>query len=185
MRFFIPAFARDDSHALLFKLGLPGGRGRRGPSRLIELKYKDRVGKKNVVDEAPHPGRVRRPATRTSGGERRSLGRPHDPGLRRRRGAHRGRPSDRARRSRPRRRAALRARGSCMPRPRRSERAALPEGRGPPRAPPRPRGGRGRPGRSARAGDAARDGVADAPSLRAGLGARWREGPSGRGRGRT
>ncbi|WP_437570636.1 hypothetical protein [Sorangium sp. So ce542] len=25
MRFFIPAFSRDDGHALLFKLGLPAG----------------------------------------------------------------------------------------------------------------------------------------------------------------
>lgn len=52
MRFFIPAFARDDSHALLLKLGLPPGVGSRGVAA-IEIKYKDRIGKKNVVDESP------------------------------------------------------------------------------------------------------------------------------------
>ncbi|MGK3989093.1 VWA domain-containing protein [Sorangium sp. So ce136] len=52
MRFFIPAFSRDDSHALLLKLGLPAGVDPRTIAS-IELKYKDRVAKKNVVDEAP------------------------------------------------------------------------------------------------------------------------------------
>ncbi|WP_437635126.1 vWA domain-containing protein [Sorangium sp. So ce854] len=52
MRFFIPAFSRDDGHALLLKLGLPAGVEPRAIAS-IELKYKDRVGKKNVVDEAP------------------------------------------------------------------------------------------------------------------------------------
>ncbi|XXX77108.1 VWA domain-containing protein [Sorangium sp. So ce134] len=52
MRFFIPAFSRDDSHALLLKLGLPAGVDARTIAS-IELKYKDRVAKKNVVDEAP------------------------------------------------------------------------------------------------------------------------------------
>ncbi|WP_437953240.1 VWA domain-containing protein [Sorangium sp. So ce296] len=52
MRFFIPAFSRDDGHALLFKLGLPAGAEARTVAS-IELKYKDRVTKKNVVDEAP------------------------------------------------------------------------------------------------------------------------------------
>ncbi|WP_437798041.1 vWA domain-containing protein [Sorangium sp. So ce693] len=52
MRFFIPAFSRDDSHAMLFKLGLPAGADTRAIAA-IELKYKDRVAKKNVVDEAP------------------------------------------------------------------------------------------------------------------------------------
>ncbi|XXY44651.1 VWA domain-containing protein [Sorangium sp. So ce269] len=52
MRFFIPAFSRDDSHALLLKLGLPAGVDPRTVAS-IELKYKDRVAKKNVVDEAP------------------------------------------------------------------------------------------------------------------------------------
>ncbi|WP_437599852.1 VWA domain-containing protein [Sorangium sp. So ce590] len=52
MRFFIPAFSRDDGHALLLKLGLPAGADARTLAS-IELKYKDRVAKKNVVDEAP------------------------------------------------------------------------------------------------------------------------------------
>ncbi|WP_437876651.1 vWA domain-containing protein [Sorangium sp. So ce513] len=52
MRFFIPAFSRDDSHALLLKLGVPAGVEPRAIAS-IELKYKDRVNKKNVVDEAP------------------------------------------------------------------------------------------------------------------------------------
>ncbi|WP_437967720.1 VWA domain-containing protein [Sorangium sp. So ce260] len=52
MRFFIPAFSRDDGHALLLKLGLPAGVDARTIAS-IELKYKDRVAKKNVVDEAP------------------------------------------------------------------------------------------------------------------------------------
>jgi Mg-chelatase subunit ChlD len=52
MRFFIPAFARDDAHALLFKLQVPAGAGGRTVAG-IELKYKDRIAKKNVIDEVP------------------------------------------------------------------------------------------------------------------------------------
>jgi Ca-activated chloride channel family protein len=52
MRFFIPAFGRNDSHALLLKLSLPQGAGKRDVA-LVELKYKDRVAKKNVADELP------------------------------------------------------------------------------------------------------------------------------------
>ena len=52
MRFFIPAFARDDAHALLFKLNVPAGVGRRAVAG-IELKYKDRLAKKNVIEEVP------------------------------------------------------------------------------------------------------------------------------------
>jgi Ca-activated chloride channel family protein len=52
MRFFIPAFARDDAHAVLLKLELPAGVGT-GAVADIELKYKDRVSKKNVIDEQP------------------------------------------------------------------------------------------------------------------------------------
>ncbi|WP_437937924.1 vWA domain-containing protein [Sorangium sp. So ce341] len=52
MRFFIPAFSRDDGHALLFKLGLPAGAAARTVAS-IELKYKDRLTRQNVVDEAP------------------------------------------------------------------------------------------------------------------------------------
>ena len=52
MRFFIPAFARDDSHALLLKLDVPAGAGGRSIA-LVELKYKDRIARKNVVEEIP------------------------------------------------------------------------------------------------------------------------------------
>ncbi len=52
MRFFIPAFARNDAHALLFKLHVPAGAGGRAVAG-IELKYKDRVAKKNVIEEVP------------------------------------------------------------------------------------------------------------------------------------
>jgi Mg-chelatase subunit ChlD len=52
LRFFIPAFARDDNHALLLKLRVPEGAGKRDLA-LVELKYKDRLSKKNVVDELP------------------------------------------------------------------------------------------------------------------------------------
>ncbi|MEZ4314622.1 MAG: hypothetical protein R3F14_41940 [Polyangiaceae bacterium] len=50
MRFFIPAFARADSHALLLKLRAPEGTQPRKLA-LVELKYKDRVTKKNVTVE--------------------------------------------------------------------------------------------------------------------------------------
>ncbi len=52
MRFFIPAFARGDAHALLLQLQAPPGAGAR-PLALVELKYKDRLGRKNVVEEIP------------------------------------------------------------------------------------------------------------------------------------
>ncbi len=52
MRFFIPAFARDDAHALLFKLNVPAGVGGRAVAG-IELRYKDRIAKKNVIEEVP------------------------------------------------------------------------------------------------------------------------------------
>ncbi len=52
MRFFFPAFARDDAHAMLLKLTVPEGVGSRGLAT-IEIKYKDLVTKKNVADEAP------------------------------------------------------------------------------------------------------------------------------------
>lgn len=50
MRFLIPAFARDDNHVMLFKLRVPAGVGSQQVA-MIELKYKDRVSKKNVADE--------------------------------------------------------------------------------------------------------------------------------------
>jgi Ca-activated chloride channel family protein len=52
MRFFIPAFARDDSHALLLQLSVPAGVGNK-PLAGVELKYKDRISKKNITDEVP------------------------------------------------------------------------------------------------------------------------------------
>lgn len=52
MRFFIPAFARDDSHALLLQLSVPAGAGDKSIA-MVEIKYKDRVSKKNVADEYP------------------------------------------------------------------------------------------------------------------------------------
>lgn len=52
MRFFIPAFAKGDSHAILLKLNLPAGAQKKDVA-LVELKYKDRVAKKNGADEYP------------------------------------------------------------------------------------------------------------------------------------
>jgi Mg-chelatase subunit ChlD len=52
MRFFIPAFSRGDSHALLLKLAAKSGAGSLGIAS-IEVKYKDRVSKKNIVEEIP------------------------------------------------------------------------------------------------------------------------------------
>lgn len=52
MRFFMPAFARDDSHSILLKLRLPEGVGAKDVA-LVELKYKDRITKKNVTTELP------------------------------------------------------------------------------------------------------------------------------------
>lgn len=52
MRFFIPAFARDEGHALLFKLRAGAGVGQKKLG-LVELKYKDRIAKKNVTIELP------------------------------------------------------------------------------------------------------------------------------------
>lgn len=52
MRFFIPAFAGAESHAILLKLRVAGGVGDR-PLATVEVKYKDRVHKKNVLDEVP------------------------------------------------------------------------------------------------------------------------------------
>jgi Ca-activated chloride channel family protein len=52
MRFFIPAFAPDDAHALLFQVAVPAGAGPR-PLGIVEIKYKDRLTKKNVADEIP------------------------------------------------------------------------------------------------------------------------------------
>lgn len=52
MRFFMPAFARDDRHAMLVTVQLPQGVGERTLGSL-EVKYKDRLSKKNVTEEIP------------------------------------------------------------------------------------------------------------------------------------
>jgi Mg-chelatase subunit ChlD len=48
MRFFIPGFSGDDHHALLLALELPGGVGDRLVAE-IELRYKDRLRRRNVT----------------------------------------------------------------------------------------------------------------------------------------
>ena len=52
MRFFMPAFAKDDRHAILMELQIPPGTGSR-PLGSVEIKYKDRLRKKNTTDELP------------------------------------------------------------------------------------------------------------------------------------
>lgn len=52
MRFFIPAFARDDRHATMITLELPPGTGERSIAS-VELRYKDRLLHKNVTREVP------------------------------------------------------------------------------------------------------------------------------------
>ncbi|WP_437606005.1 VWA domain-containing protein [Sorangium sp. So ce834] len=52
LRFFMPMFARDDRHALLLKLSAEPGTGTRTLAT-VELKYKDRLSRKNVIEEIP------------------------------------------------------------------------------------------------------------------------------------
>lgn len=52
IRFFIPAFARGDAHSFLLKLAVPPGMDDRALG-LVELRYKDRVAKRNVTEEIP------------------------------------------------------------------------------------------------------------------------------------
>jgi Ca-activated chloride channel homolog len=52
MRFFIPAFARDDRHAMLLTLRVPAGTDDRSIAS-VEVRYKDRVAKQNVTKELP------------------------------------------------------------------------------------------------------------------------------------
>ncbi len=52
MRFFIPAFARADRHATMIALDLPPGTGERSIAS-VEVRYKDRLLKKNVTRELP------------------------------------------------------------------------------------------------------------------------------------
>ncbi len=50
MRFFVPAFARGDRHAMLLSFRLPAGMGDKVIAS-VEIKYKDRLAKKNVTKE--------------------------------------------------------------------------------------------------------------------------------------
>ncbi len=52
MRFFIPAFAAADRHATMMTLQLPPGGGERSIAS-VEVRYKDRLLKKNVTRELP------------------------------------------------------------------------------------------------------------------------------------
>jgi Mg-chelatase subunit ChlD len=52
MRFFLPAFARDDRHAMLFEVNVPSGAEKRNVA-VVELKYKDRISGSNVIEESP------------------------------------------------------------------------------------------------------------------------------------
>lgn len=52
LRFFIPAFAAADRHALLIRLSAPAGVGQRNVG-VVEVRYKDRIGKKNATREIP------------------------------------------------------------------------------------------------------------------------------------
>lgn len=52
MRFFVPAFARGDRHAMLLALQLPAGTGERAIAS-VEIRFKDRLLKKNVTLELP------------------------------------------------------------------------------------------------------------------------------------
>ena len=52
MRFFIPAFARGDRHAMLVTLQLPSGTSEKSIAS-VEIKFKDRLLKKNVTQEIP------------------------------------------------------------------------------------------------------------------------------------
>lgn len=52
MRFYIPAFARDDAHAILLELSAPPRRSAPLRVGVVEVKYKDRVFGKNVFDDA-------------------------------------------------------------------------------------------------------------------------------------
>ena len=58
MRFFMPSFARDDRHAMLVTLEVPEGTGDFTLGS-VEIKYKDRIAKKNVTQEIPIRDEVR------------------------------------------------------------------------------------------------------------------------------
>jgi len=50
MRFFMPSFSRDDRHAMLITVEVPEGVGEASIGS-VEIKYKDRIAKKNVTQE--------------------------------------------------------------------------------------------------------------------------------------
>jgi Ca-activated chloride channel family protein len=52
MRFFMPSFSRDDRHAMLVTVEVPEGMGE-ATIGSVEIKYKDRLAKKNVTQEIP------------------------------------------------------------------------------------------------------------------------------------
>ncbi|MBI2388739.1 MAG: VWA domain-containing protein [Deltaproteobacteria bacterium] len=52
MRFFVPAFAKGDRHAMLLSLQVPAGTGEREIAS-VEVRFKDRLLKKNVTLELP------------------------------------------------------------------------------------------------------------------------------------
>lgn len=52
MRFFMPSFSRDDRHAMLVTVEVPEGVGE-ATIGSVEIKYKDRIAKKNVTQEIP------------------------------------------------------------------------------------------------------------------------------------
>ena len=51
MRFFIPAFARDDSYSLLLQVAVPPGGADRSLG-IVELKYKDLITRRNAAEES-------------------------------------------------------------------------------------------------------------------------------------
>ena len=52
MRFFMPSFSRDDRHAMLLTLMVPAGVDERAIAS-VEIRYKDRLRKKNITEEMP------------------------------------------------------------------------------------------------------------------------------------
>ncbi len=52
MRFFMPSFSRDDRHAMLLTLLVPAGVDERALAS-VEIRYKDRLRKKNITEEMP------------------------------------------------------------------------------------------------------------------------------------
>ena len=133
MRFFIPAFARADRHATMITLQLPPGTGDRRIAS-VEVRYKDRVLKKNVTQELPVNLRWAA-SDAESALDREPRRRAGRAGLRRRRGDP---PGGRARRRRRPRRGAQRprrARRRPADRVDDARRAVLRRGRDAPRAP--------------------------------------------------